>query len=267
MSQGDPPTYFQATGTKPGDPPRRSDSNIPPANRRSMEDESRDLPPGWVRTYDPQNSHQFFVDTTKDPPRSIWHHPYDDEEYLNTLPTAERERIHSLHHTPSKNDIISMDTDEEDHAGPSTSADLPPRPEKKNYGRRLKDKLTGTTHEQRQQERERREKEDEEAYRQHLHIRRAMTMAEQTGQPQFVGKDRYGRDLWFEPSYGMQGGYTPQGQMINPYASGIYQNPNNRFIRPSAPYNRPYGYGYGGGYGLPLMGGLVGGAMLGGLLF
>ena len=216
-----------------------------------MEDESRDLPPGWVRTYDPQNSHQFFVDTTKDPPRSIWHHPYDDEEYLNTLPTAERERIHSLHHTPSKNDIISMDTDEEDHAGPSTSADLPPRPEKKNYGRRLKDKLTGTTHEQRQQERERREKEDEEAYRQHLHIRRAMTMAEQTGQPQFVGKDRYGRDLWFEPSYGMQGGYTPQGQMINPYASGIYQNPNNRFIRPSAPYNRPYGYGYGGGYVWP----------------
>lgn len=65
---------------------------IPAAIRRSMEDEARALPKGWVRSYDPETSHQFFVDTTADPPRSIWTHPYDDEEYLRTLSTEERER-------------------------------------------------------------------------------------------------------------------------------------------------------------------------------
>lgn len=77
MSSNDsPPTYSQATGSSTtgsrlGDKPKGASSNIPPHDRRSMEDENRDLPTGWVRTYDPKNSHQFFVDTTSNPPRSI----------------------------------------------------------------------------------------------------------------------------------------------------------------------------------------------------
>jgi hypothetical protein len=38
--------------------------------RRSMDDERRDLPPGWVRCFDPKSEHHFYVDEkTK---RSIW---------------------------------------------------------------------------------------------------------------------------------------------------------------------------------------------------
>ena len=119
-----------------------------------------------------------------------------------------------------------MDTDEEDSSHPSHFADLPPRPEEKgkgkqSYGRRLKDKLTGTTHEQREQERYRRNQEEDEAYRQHMHVRRAMTLAEQTGEPQFLGKDNQGFDVYLEPSYGVRPPYQQQGRMVNPYSSGV----------------------------------------------
>ena len=93
-----PPSYESATGSSsteptPGiarvstdEPGARVDRNgIPMERRRSMEDEQRPLPPGWVRTFDPESHHQFFVDTKADPPRSIWTHPYDDEQFLSTL--------------------------------------------------------------------------------------------------------------------------------------------------------------------------------------
>lgn len=278
--------------------------------RRSMEDETRPLPKGWVRTFDPESHHQFYVDTTKEPPRSIWTHPYDDDEYLHTLSGEERERIEQESlgrgHPPSKQDIISHDTDEEDddhHAsssgphGTGTTAELPPRPDgdkgKKSFGRKLKDKMTGMSHEERVQERKRRAEEEERLYQQHLKIRQAMAKAVETGQPQLIGKDKQGKDIYIEPPStggyggglgggypgvvggglggGYGGGYGGGGYGYDPYGTGIYSTPNARYIRPSNPYNRPYGYGYGGGYGMPLMmgmgGGLLGGAMLGGLMF
>ena len=92
-----------------------------------------------------------------------------------------------------------------------------------------------------------------------------MVRALETGQPQFLCKDRQGRDVYIVPP---TGDAAPMGaRAYNPYAQGPYTNPNTRFLAPDYPYSRPYGYGYGGGYGFPLMGGLLGGAMLGGLLF
>lgn len=58
QNQGSPPAYEQD-----------GKNGIPPQSRRSMEDENRELPPGWIRQYDPQEHHQFFVDTTANPPR------------------------------------------------------------------------------------------------------------------------------------------------------------------------------------------------------
>lgn len=242
-----------------------------------MEDELRPLPKGWVRTFDPETLHQFFVDTTKDPPRSIWTHPYDDNEYLSTLTSEERERIEeqSLRHgQPSKADIMAEHTDEEhdDIPSPSTHVGandppLPPRDDKGKgkapLGRRLKDKLTGTTHEQREKERAKRAEEERQYYEQHMKFRAAMTKAAQTGQPQFVGKDNNGKDIYVEPpAYNSGYGY-PGGYGYSPYNTGMYSTPNANYIRPQGPYQRPYGRGFGGGYGLPLA---VGGGLLGGLL-
>ena len=133
------------------------------------------------------------------------------------------------------------------------------------FGRKMKDRLTHSTHEERERDRERRAQEEEQAYRAHLAYRKAMSRAIQTGQPQLLGKGRDGHDIYVEPP---DGPAIPLGARgYNPYSSGAYADPNTRFVRPENPYARPYGPGYGGGYGFPLLGGVLGGALLGGLLF
>jgi len=286
-----PPSYEAATAGGSSTPHRLSSeipaarierNGIPPERRRSMEDENRPLPPGWVRSFDPEEHHQFFVDTTKDPPRSIWVHPYDDEEYLSSLEPSERQKLKRFHRTLTLEDLAAEDSDTEDHHPNATSSssanrqELPPRPNAgtqgqgeqltgiHKFGRKMKDKLTHTTHEQREQERRRRAEEERKAYMLHLKARQAMIKALETGEPQFLCKDAQGRDLYIVPPGGMG---APRGGLgLNPYASA-YANPNVRYMRPAMPYRRPYGYGYGGGLGMPVAAGFLGGAMLGGLMF
>lgn len=283
-----PPSYTAATSSNAAPStsqdtshlqvPYKTRSGIPPNVRRSMEDESRELPSGWVRQYDSQSHHQFFVDTKSDPPRSIWHHPYDDETYLSTLSSAERERVKRLHHPmPNHADIEAESSADDEHHGHNAGKGEEHLSGTKKFGRKIKDKLTGSTHEQREAARRKREEEERKMYAQHQHIRRQMSLAAETGQPQLLGKDRDGKDVYIEPpsdpyggGYGRGfGGYSGgRGYGYNPYGSqGVYETPNARYIRPQQPYGRPYGYGYGGGYGLPLGLGLGGGLLLGGLLF
>ncbi|KAE9378365.1 hypothetical protein N431DRAFT_176539 [Stipitochalara longipes BDJ] len=279
-----PPSYTEAqassatTSSKPQhlEVPLKTRNGIPPHTRRSMEDESRPLPPGWVRQYDSETHHQFFVDTTASPPRSIWHHPYDDSFYLASLPAEERERVQGLHRVPTHADIEAESSDDDHHAA---HIEEPPKGVHK-FGRRMKDKITGSTHEEREERRRRREEEEREAYRQHLHVRNQMAKAAETGTPQLIGKDREGKDVFVEPPApygggpygggfsggglggGYGGGFGGGGYGYNPYGyggqgrGGVYADPNAR----------PYGGGFGGGYGLPLLG-LGGGLALGSLLF
>ncbi|KAK0106742.1 hypothetical protein ONS96_004360 [Cadophora gregata f. sp. sojae] len=264
-------------------------NGIPPHDRRSMEDEFRDLPTGWTRQYDEQSHHQFFVDTRSQPPRSIWHHPYDDEQYLSSLTPEERTRIQTLHRVPTPADIQAEssgdDNDDDfshDHGSSSHQSPHPPLPPRDpneklsgahKLGRKMKDKLTSSTHTEREAQRRRRAQEEQAAYQRHLHIRQQMSKALETGQPQLLGKDRNGKDVYIEPPQLPRGypGYGGGGYGYNPYNQGPYGpfggNPGVRYMRPAYPYGRPYGGGYGGGFGLPLVGGLAGGAVLGGLLF
>ncbi|KAI9731656.1 MAG: hypothetical protein M1818_007786 [Claussenomyces sp. TS43310] len=270
---GPPPSYDAATAASES---HKSRNGIPPQSRRSMEDEARELPHGWVRQYDPKTHHQFFVDTNTDALRSIWHHPYDDEQYMNSLAPEERARITGMHRVPSAADMAAESTDEEDHHALPKREEAPPTGLHK-LGRRMKDKLTSSTHEERERQRARRAEHERKLYEQHQLIRRAMSKAMETGQPQLVGTDKDGKDVYIEPptGYGPNGGYGGGGYGqnaygINPYSQGPYTNPNARFISPQSPYQRPNGYGYGGGYGMPLgmmgMGlGMGGGLMLGGL--
>ncbi|KAF1963382.1 hypothetical protein CC80DRAFT_541318 [Byssothecium circinans] len=295
--QDAPPSYETATGSSstptPGiqrvstDGPasRTSRNGIPPEHRRSMEDETRPLPEGWVRQFDPIEHHQFFVDTRADPPRSIWTHPYDDPEYLSTLSPEERKQHGRMHTTMSLDDVAAESSDDEH---PHRQPNLPPEPQAATtpndppptglhkLTRKMKDKLTATTHEQRQNHRRQREEQERKAYQTHLQARHAMIRALETGQPQFLCKDQQGRDVYIEPPGGPGGAYRagPRGYGhgaygYNPYSQGPYADPNARFVRPVGPYGRPYGYGYGGGMGLgaPLAAGVLGGALLGGVLF
>ena len=148
------------------------------------------------------------------------------------------------------------------HTSTATTDTVP----KQSFGRKMKDKLTGSTHEQREAARRERAIAEQQAYERHRKLREAMVKAIRTGQPQLVGKDRNGRDIYIEPP--QQQGYNqfPGGYGYNPYSQGPYGYPNARYVRPAYPYGRPYGRGYGGGVGLPLAGGLMGGMMLGGML-
>jgi hypothetical protein len=162
-------------------------------------------------------------------------------------------------------------------AGSSSHTTADKGKKKESLSQKMKDKLTGKTHDERVQEREQRAREEKAAYERHLMLRQAMNRAMQTGQPQLVGRDREGHDLYLEPPRGQGAGYgmRPQGA-YNPYAGNpAYNDPNARFLRPDYGYSRPMGPGYGGGYGygyggmgmgMPLMGGLAGGMLLGGMM-
>jgi len=282
-----PPTYESATApsstpsqgirrVSTDGPGHRTERNgIPPERRRSMEDELRELPPGWIRSYDAQENHQFFVDTTANPPRSIWVHPYDDDEYLSTLSAEERQQHSRMRRTMTLEDLAAEDSDVEGHEQPparghtaagsaGSSSQAQPTGIHK-FSRRLKDKITGQTHEEREIERQQRAEQERQAYIAHLRLREALVQAHRTGQPQFVCKDQRGRDIYVEPPGGVR---APRGAYgYSPYAMGPYNNPNVRVMRPVGPYGRPYGYGYGGGAGLPIAAGLLGGTLLGGALF
>ncbi|KAI5272352.1 hypothetical protein E4T47_04446 [Aureobasidium subglaciale] len=269
-----PPAYSRNDPT-----PHKTRNGIPPDHRRSMEDEAREVPEGWIRQYDPQSSHQFYVDTRTE--RAIWHHPYDDDEYMASLAPEQRARIRGLSRVPTDADIVAESSDDDhDPRGPPQRQDSNPSGMKK-FGRKIKDKVTSSTHPEREAQRKKRAQEEQEAYKRHLALRQAMQKAVQTGEPQLIGKDREGRDCYLTPPQGAQGSrYSqPNVRTINPFGppmgggmmgGGMYGRPMGgygMYGRPAYGYSRPYGYGYGGGLGLPMMGGLAGGMLLGGLMF
>ncbi|KAK3934795.1 hypothetical protein QBC46DRAFT_273098, partial [Diplogelasinospora grovesii] len=155
----------------------------------------------------------------------------------------------------------------------------------------LKDKLTGTTHEQRTAERERQEKAERELYRQHHIFRRGLAAAMDTGKPQLLGADDDGVNVYLEPpgsrfpgvidvrrlspymtevSYAEQKRPGPPGRYVRPDGEMGYYPGSGAHGRPGYGYGyRGYGYGYGGrgSITLPIMAPLFRGMMLSGLLF
>lgn len=202
---------------------------------------------------------------------------------MNSLDPAERRRVQNLQKVPSQADIEAESSEDDGDDGKhhqhtsrpvAGKGELPPREAHPpggvtKFGRKMKDKMTNTTHEQREAQRLQRAEEERKAYERHMELRQAMSRAAQTGQPQLVGKGRDGRDVYIEPpqSIGPPRGAYSGGYGYNPYTQGPYSHPNATFIRPQYPYSRPYGGGYGGGFGLPLVGGLMGGMLLGDMMF
>ncbi|KAK0717433.1 hypothetical protein B0T26DRAFT_675741 [Lasiosphaeria miniovina] len=293
-----PPSYEQATGSGSSAAstsgfPSRTCNGIPLRARRSMEDELRALPAGWVREFDPKSQHQFFVDVNTSPPRSIWHHPYDDEQYVSSLPPAERDRIRRQGITglgrrgPSKDDIAIESTDDEaaaahaaalaDEAGGSDpGVQLSGRRGgHRRFGRKLKDRLTGTTHEERAAERERRTQMERDLYRQHQILRRGMCDAMASGEPQLLGEDDDRNRVYLEPPghtfpgvshvkplspymlevfYEGEDGHSSDGDVRRKSSDkghGSAGSSEPRYVRPDGGM---YGYGY-GGYGCGKYGG------------
>lgn len=209
-----------------------------------------------------------------------------------------------MHHHPSLPDIIAMESDDDEHyvpqtgskgktsqsaptsatsAGPASagasSSTLPPRQQGPDHqsaamrwGRKVKDKMTATTHEQREQTRQERAKEEQEAYEKYMHYRKCMLKAAQTGEKQYLGDDEQGNKLFVTPprNYGAGRQYPGSygGYAYAPSTAYGYGDTRTNYASPAYPYGgRRRGPGYGGGLGVPIGVGLLGGALLGGALF
>ncbi|KAK4167909.1 hypothetical protein QBC43DRAFT_285222 [Cladorrhinum sp. PSN259] len=239
------PSYAEALNAATDKPCAQTPRNgIPLQARRSMEDELRPVPTGWVREFDPQSQHQFFVDTNSSPPRAIWHHPYDDEEYLASLSPDDRALV-TQHHQHAA--AAAESTDEFDTSASSSASSSSSSKKKRTVAlaRKIKDALTGKSHSERATT-------EKEMYRQHRILRRGMADAMVSGRPQFLGKDENRTHMFLEPP-----GHTfpnvREVKRLSPYlCEVVYDDSQRGTSRPAGRYLRPegemYGYGY-GGYG------------------
>ncbi|KAF4573055.1 hypothetical protein EYR36_007565 [Pleurotus pulmonarius] len=206
------------------------------------------LPEGWQKEYDPNTQRHFYmskVDTKATPPRSIWVHPYEDEQYLNehpekrdTLkpppPYEEDSRRHSWNGNSSTSQAAASSSKAKDH-------------ERGTFGK-FKDKLIGT-----KEEREAKRKEEEKLAAERRKQRQQL-MAERNRLEQEYLAER------MRQQRAMYNSFPPRGYQP------MYAAPPGPFMQQPFGYSqRRRGFG-GGGIGLPLIGGLAGGLLLGELL-
>ncbi|KAF9010362.1 hypothetical protein BDZ89DRAFT_1167735 [Hymenopellis radicata] len=182
------------------------------------------LPNGWIKEFD-QSGHPFYVDTHAVPPRSIWTHPYEDEQFLREHPGV-REKVGSS--TPHQ--YSAPDGPPPGHASASKYA--PPKGKRGFFGR-LKDKAIGT-------------KEEREAEKQ-----RTAMLQEQRRQQYAASRPMSGFAPAQPAPYGYQQGGMGMGGMMPMGGSRMGGMGGGR---------RRGGMG---GMALPLAGGLVGGLLLG----
>lgn len=209
--------------------------------RRSMDDERRELPEGWVRCFDPKQEHHFYVDTATK--RSTWVHPYDDPEYLAALPDTHPANPRS----PEAQQIVRRAEEEQQRRKDKASG--------RNWFQRKKDDIIGTKEERTRAKEEKRRRRAEEEKRmmkaqQEYMKRRRELLQRQLNDPSI-------RSYYASNPYGYSAPLSPYGRMGYGGLGGYgYGYPGG--------YGRRYGgYGYGGGMGMPLFGGLAGGMLLG----
>jgi len=206
-------------------------------------------PYGWVKQIDPATNHPFWVDTQSNPPRSIWTHPYEDEQYLRDHPEV-RGRKEGTYAAPSgpppthrRHSSDSGLRPGPSGVGPRDSRSHPGTPhEKRSFLGKLKDAAIGTKEEREAHKRQREEMNRRREEQRQAALRQIMEQAR-------LRQERYGQQ--------------------NPYGQYVQRNPQVMYGPPMG--NPYYGGGYygrrrggGGGAALPLIGGLGAGMLLGG---
>ncbi|KAF7436666.1 hypothetical protein PC9H_003499 [Pleurotus ostreatus] len=204
------------------------------------------LPEGWKKEYDPSTQRHFYVDTKATPPRSIWVHPHEDEQYLkehpekrDTLkpppPYEEESRRHSWNGNASSSQAAASGSKTKDN-------------DRGTFGK-FKDKLIGT-----KEEREAKRKEQEKLAAERRKQRQQL-MAERNRLEQEYLAER------MRQQRAMYNSFPPRGYQT------VYTSPGPFTQQPFGYPQRRRGFGGGGfgggGIGLPLVGGLAGGLLLG----
>jgi len=225
------------------------------------------LPDGWVREYDPRTKHPFWVDTKAKPPRSIWVHPFEDEEFLREHPDIRDRLTKGMNDTPSERPPpysprrhstgsvpvgstlgVPSSANRNPTSHPGTPRDDSRPKHHRGFMEKLKDKTIGT-------------KEEREAAK-----RQEATARERRRQQYEAERQERMRDTSYygQPAYG-----PPQGDPFT-YRSrlgGMGGGGLGGYGRSGLGFGGGSGYGNRGGFGgggmaMPLLGGLAGGLLL-----
>ncbi|KAJ4002475.1 hypothetical protein F5050DRAFT_26719 [Lentinula boryana] len=167
------------------------------------------LPYGWKKQYH-ESGHPYYVDTKSNPPRSIWTHPYEDEQYLREHPDA-REKVRPLSSQglgSQKQSLNEKETRRHSYNGQSSKA---PIGHKRGFFGKLKDKAIGTK-EEREAEKARMAQLQEQRRQQRLAQQQAYySQAQYAPPPQQYG-NRYGGN-GYGTGMGGIGGMSGMGGM------------------------------------------------------
>ena len=107
----------------------------------------------------PSSEHHFYVDTAANPPRSIWEHPFQDAEFIKSIPDTERDS-HTSANLPSSSSAAAAGGERHSARDPRAYApggvpqeqhhqQQPAKHEEKSFGDKLKQRITGKTKEER----------------------------------------------------------------------------------------------------------------------
>ncbi|EMD42165.1 hypothetical protein CERSUDRAFT_70547 [Gelatoporia subvermispora B] len=252
------------------------------------------LPDGWVQEFDPNNNHPFWVDTRANPPRSIWVHPYEDEQFLKEHPDI-RDKLAQLRAKGAGPDDNPPPYSPRRHSYSGTSSNSrlnvprpggandrnatshPPSPapgasaKQRGFFGKLKDKAIGT-----KEEREAAQREQERVMQEVAQQRAQQRRQQRVSAPGYAVPGPS-----YRPSYGAPVGSPGRTRYTTRYGSGLGGFGRNcGYGGGYGGYGGGYGYGDGygrsgfgggglggrsgfGGVGLPLLGGMAGGLLLG----
>ncbi|CAE6414665.1 unnamed protein product [Rhizoctonia solani] len=207
--------------THPSSMNSSANADLPPPydftdeDRHSMEDESRPLPKGWVRDYDHTNKHHFYVDTTANPPRSIWVHPFEDEQFQREHPELFKQPSRLPPSSPGGNAV----------AGPSNAQDG--KPEKKGFVQKMKD-MAAEHAAKKEEERKQREQLQREAIQSYVMRRQHLLQQGQQQQQRAYGQgplygppNTYGYGRYPPPGVAYGGRRRGGGNMAMPLMGGL----------------------------------------------
>ncbi|KLO17071.1 hypothetical protein SCHPADRAFT_188013 [Schizopora paradoxa] len=148
-------------------------STLPSMSGAPPDDDTRPLPYGWVKQWNSDYAQHFYVrfaevgvakrymrtdcnhqvDTKADPPRSIWVHPLDDEQYLKGHPEA-REKSPSPYRPPAgppppgaSSSAASTSSSRGDELRNRMERDKDKGGEKRGFLGKIKDSVIGTKEE------------------------------------------------------------------------------------------------------------------------
>jgi hypothetical protein len=174
------------------------------------------LPYGWIQQIDSKTGHVFYIDTKANPPRSIWTHPYEDEQYLREHPDV-RNKVRGSNSFGSDASLpFPLPENPRRHSFNGRSATpvaIPPPPHKQGLFSKLKAKAINSVEQHNKRKRQRLLMAQQQQQR--LHAQQPQSANTQFAPPRYA----YPQSVY--PGMGSSRHHGGMGGMALPLAGGM----------------------------------------------